>query len=230
MINTTMHIHNVHFNDNSAGQGGAMSLLRSNVTITSCKFSNNYALIGGGSISSRTSTLTVNNSDYANNYVVGNIATHSFGEGGAILYVGENNQKLSIHKGDFTNNSVPESGGAIHVQTFDHVLITDTIFKGNQAKGNGVCLVSSSACNVRGGGATFLYRPRHGHPRNNFHPKCQRTFINSQNAEGGAVFTTSAYNKLPVMKMSKYVDCTFPEQFGIHAWRSNIFPQSIHFY
>ena len=72
-----------------------MSLLRSNVSITDCIFANNFALIGGGGISARSTTLMINHTDFVTNYVTGNIATQSFGEGGAIVYVGENNDQLT---------------------------------------------------------------------------------------------------------------------------------------
>lgn len=206
--NSSMQIYNVHFHNNSAGQGGVMSLLRSNVSISSCKFSNNYALIGGGSISARSSTLMINHTDFTGNYVTGNIATQSFGEGGAIVFVGENNDQLSVLGGTFANNSAPESGGAIHVQALDHVVITETAFSNNKAQGDGVCLVTSSACEVRGG-AIFSTVPGMIISRSQFIENSATTLISSQNAEGGAVYTTSAYAKIPVLKMSKYIDCLF---------------------
>lgn len=206
--NTSMEMYNIHFVNNSAGQGGAMSLLRSNVSITDCIFANNFALIGGGGISARSTTLMINHTDFVTNYVTGNIATQSFGEGGAIVYVGENNDQLTVVGGVFKNNSAPESGGAIHVQALDHVVVTGTTFYNNKAQGDGVCLVTSSACEVRGG-AIFSTVPGMVVSGATFTQNSATTLISSQNAEGGAIYTTSAYAKIPVLKMSKYIDCFF---------------------
>jgi predicted outer membrane repeat protein len=206
--NTTMEIYNVHFLNNSAGQGGAVAFSKSNVSVVLCKFTNNYALIAGGGLSARGTTLRINDTDFVENYVTGNIATQSFGEGGGIVYLGEASDQLQIFGGTFNNNTAPEAGGAIHVQALDHVMITGTHFYYNKAIGDGVCLITSSACQVRGG-AIFSTVPGMMVVRAKFVGNTAQTTVTSQLAEGGAIYTTSAYAKIPILKMSQYIGCEF---------------------
>ena len=149
--NSTMVIYNVQFINNSAAIGGSVLCMESNVTVIDSSFRHNSALISGGALSSEESSLRLNNTSFNDNIVFGNAATESFGKGGAVYYLGQSPDTLHIYGGEFNNNTAPEAGGALYVQSLDGVVITGTLFKNNLASGNGLCRFSSSACQVTGG-------------------------------------------------------------------------------
>ncbi len=206
--NSTLDIFNVQFINNSAASGGSIALVKSNITIQSSSFADNYALIAGGALTSRESSVRLNDTNFDSNRVLGNAATESFGEGGAVYFVGAAADGLRIEGGEFNNNTAPEAGGALHVQSFDHTVITGTIFRNNSVSGNGMCLFSSSACQVRGG-ALFSTVPGIVLTGATFISNTAMTSLPSQVAQGGAIYTTAAYKKTPSVKWSYYSNCTF---------------------
>ena len=198
----------MQFINNSAATGGSISLSKSNVTIMSSYFKNNQALIAGGAVASRQSSLRLNDTTFDSNSVLGNAATQSFGEGGVVYFFGKASDTLHIEGGQFNNNTAPEAGGALHIQSEDHTVITGTTFTRNQASGDGMCLFSSSACQVRGG-AVFSTVPGILVTGATFISNTAMTSLPSQIAQGGAIYTAAAYEKTPSVKWSYYNNCTF---------------------
>ena len=152
---------NVTFANNSAstitgvgGNGGAMYIKDSNVTIDSAAFNSNTAGSRGGAFYTEDSTITITNA--------ASFDGNSAGKGGAIHMWDSSNAgdaKLTLGDGSsFTNNRATTSvGGAISSYDGNITLGKNTTFSGNSAKQDGGAIynvnydLNKAELNIKGG-------------------------------------------------------------------------------
>ena len=195
-LKTNLTLLNVDMFNNSASQGGAVSVIEDSVVkMVNCQFVGNTALTGGGAASVDKASLEATSSSFSFNVAKGNPAAQIFGDGGAILYYGESQNYLRLVSGTFSNNTAAEAGGAIHVTSVSTLRnsfsVYETTFEYNSVTGIGRC-TSSTLCNVRGG-AIYSSVPSSLLQNAVFIGNEASTDAVNQVAEGGAIFSTSVY-------------------------------------
>ena len=150
-------IRNVIFLGNRARSGGAILVTSGSLSIISCSFLDNQAGYWGGAISSVRSGITVIDSTFSGNSVDGELIvdpnlqlnTEEAGRGGAIHAYG--GARMTISGTSFFFNSGQVAGGALFAKIVSGLDITNCYFQKNFILGTGLCY-SEDACDVRGGG------------------------------------------------------------------------------
>lgn len=150
-------IKNVVFMGNRARSGGAILVTSGSLSIISCSFLYNQAGYWGGAISSVRSGITVIDSIFSGNSVDGELIvdpnlqlnTEEAGRGGAIHAYG--GARMTISGTLFLSNSGQVAGGALFAKIVSGIDITNCDFQKNFILGTGLCF-SENACDVRGGG------------------------------------------------------------------------------
>ena len=119
-----------------AGGGAISSGPRGTVTISNSTFTGNKASAGvGGAIKILNSDLTVTNSTFTNNSALNS----TIGNGGAIYIDGAkgDNGKITIRGSTFTNNTATAYGGALfnNIYNNNQTLVENSTFSGNTVGG-----------------------------------------------------------------------------------------------
>jgi hypothetical protein len=137
------------------GFGGGLSILTAfaNITITSCNFMNNAAVIGGGVSleSSLGGTITLKNNTFDKNFAssTGNPGGGgNKGFGGGLQILASFSENISLKNNTFTNNTTDLFGGGASLNAFfgGDIILTHNKFTGNS--------VFSFQLNASGGGTS----------------------------------------------------------------------------
>ena len=172
---------NCNFNNNTAGKGGAVYILKTG-TVTNCNFTANTAVNGGAVFFMGTGTVT--NCNFTGNTVTGEDSI-----GGAV-YIRHSGD---VRNCNFTGNTATNSGGAVHFS--DSGNVTNSNFAGNTATSRAGAVFILNGGDVRNcnftnntaydGGA--VYFNSNGNVTNS-------NFTNNTAYDGGAVYFNSNGN------------------------------------
>ncbi|NJN75249.1 MAG: DUF4347 domain-containing protein [Synechococcaceae cyanobacterium RL_1_2] len=115
-------------------RGGAIRVIKDDLTVTNSVFLNNYASLSGGAISSVSgSQLNIIDTVFQNN--------STDGQGGAIYITGVNN-KLTLERVTINNNTGTQGGGIYSVDS--EVVSNNSTLIGNQASAEGGAIYTSA--------------------------------------------------------------------------------------
>ena len=126
-------------NHKSQGSGGAIEAINATVVINGGLFNNNSARVMGGAISVSGETvgsITVNGGTFTNNYIPEDLVTMKEWGGGAIA-IATMGEESYIRGGKFENNSASWMGGAIYVDNYALLTVTNAVITGNTASSFG---------------------------------------------------------------------------------------------
>jgi predicted outer membrane repeat protein len=163
-VEASVTLQNLDLIDGNFGDGGAVSVWTSNLTIENCTFSGNAARDdGGGAIADFGGNLTVNNCVFS-----GNNANSIYGVGGAICAFPINVSSfrtayptLSINNSTFSGNTAVDGGaiyddGTISRGKTPQMGISGCTFTGNSATDGGAVYVDTSSSNVAISNSSFV--------------------------------------------------------------------------
>ena len=136
---------NSTFDGNSGNYGGAIYLgSASSLTADAVTFSNNDAQFGGGVTLEDASTADFTDCIFEDNVV----SVSGYGKGGAIY--GYYYIEVTIDGSTFTDNDSASFGGAIDMETYGSLIVTDSTFVSNE--------ILTSLANPSSGGAIYTYK------------------------------------------------------------------------
>ena len=187
---STVSISDCRFQNNYADNGGAIYAESSQITINGSTFNYNRAYSYGGGIHSFESTFTVDSTTFSQNSV-------QFGFGGGIYSFQSN---FTVDSTTFSQNSAQFYGGAICMSNnygslyIEHIRATNTMFSENRARdGGAIYIITYSTCTS--GCLIHTYK---------YLIECQ--FINNYvTHNGGAVYGS---NNVFVVERNNYVNNT----------------------